>query len=193
MGLFSVLNFFHHYPDRVGREKIFKYSILFNAFLHLNFLFCLNSFHLILINFFGGLNSFLYIVAVIYITEYLPIESNGINIGIINTMNPSYGIILYSFLKISKNWRIIFFWTSIMSVFFAGYIWKYFLESPRWLYSIGQKVKCLSVLDKISLYNGTLTRWNDYQKINIENANRFGRASTNFTKLFNFELEHCDL
>ena len=108
MGLFSVLNFFHHYPDRVGREKIFKYSILFNAFLHLNFLFCLNSFHLILINFFGGLNSFLYIVAVIYITEYLPIESNGINIGIINTMNPSYGIILYSFLKISKNWRIIF-------------------------------------------------------------------------------------
>ena len=78
-----------------------------------------------------------------------------------------------------------------MSVFFAGYTWKYFLESP--LYSIGQKVKCLSVLDKISLYNGTLTRWNDYQKINIENANRFGRASTNFTKLFNFELEHCDL
>lgn len=185
--------FFSPLPDRVGREKIFKYSMIFNAFLHLNFLFCLNSFHLILINFFGGLNSFLYIVAIICITEYLPIESNGINIGILNMMNPSYGIILYLFLKISKNWRIIFFWTSIMSVFFAGYIWKYFLESPRWLYSIGQKVKCLSVLDKISLYNGTLTRWNDYQKINIENANRFGRASTNFTKLFNFELEHYDL
>jgi MFS family permease len=104
-------------------------------------------------------------------------------------MNPLYGIILYFFLKISKNWRIIFFWTSIFNTLLAGYTWKYFLESPRYLYSIGQKIKCLSVLDKISLYNGTLTKWNEYQKINIENANRFGRASTNFTKLFNFELD----
>lgn len=180
-------------PDRVGREKIFKYSMIFNAFLHFNLFFCLNSFHLILINFFGGLNSFIYFVSVIFITEYLPIESNGINIGIFNTMNPLYGIILYLFLKFFNNWRILFFFTSIINIFFAGYTWKYFLESPRWLYSIGQKVKCLSILDKISLYNGTLTRWNEYQKINIENANRFGRASTNFTKLFNFELDHGEI
>ena len=189
IGTIFGLVFFSPLPDRIGREKVFKYSMIFSAFLHLNLFFCLNSFHLILINFFGGLNSFLYVISFICITEYLPIESNGINIGIFNAMNPLYGIILYFFLKISKNWRIIFFWTSIFNTLLAGYTWKYFLESPRYLYSIGQKIKCLSVLDKISLYNGTLTKWNEYQKINIENANRFGRASTNFTKLFNFELD----
>ena len=181
--------FFSPLPDKLGREKIVKYSMVFSCFLHFNLFFCLNGFHLILINFFGGMNSFIYVISIICITEYLPIESNGINIGVFNIMKPLYGFYLYFMLQFHENWRIIFLWTSIANVFFAGYIWKYFLESPRWLYSIGQKIKCLASLDKISLYNGTLSKWNDYQKLNIENANRFGRASTNFTKLFNFEID----
>lgn len=180
-------------PDRIGREKIFKYSMILSCFLHLNLFLCLNSTHLILINFIGGLNSFIYVLSIICIIEYLPIESNGINIGFFNTMNPLYGIFLYFFLYKFDNWRNIFFITSLINIFFAGYCWKYFLESPRWLYSIGEKIKCLSTLDKISLYNKTLIEWNKYQKMNIENANRFGRASTNFTKLFNFEMDHDDL
>lgn len=179
--------------DRIGREKIFKYSMILSSFLHLNLFFCLNSFHLILINFVGGLNSFIYALSILCIIEYLPIESNGINIGIFNAMNPLYGIFLYLCLYKYDNWRNIFFITSIINIFFAGYCWKHFLESPRWLYSIGEKIKCLSTLDKISLYNRTLIEWNKYQKMNIENANRFGRASTNFTKLFNFEMDHGEL
>ncbi len=193
IGIIFGLIFFSPLPDRIGREKVLKYSMIFSCFLHLNLLFCLNSFHLIIINFFGGINNFIYVLSFICITEYLPNESNGINIGIFNIMNPIYGLLLYLFLNISKHWKIFFFWTSLINIFFAGYTWKHFLESPRWLFSIGEKVKCLSILDKISLYNGTLTRWNEYQKLNIENANRFGRASTNFTKLFNFEIDHGEL
>ena len=193
IGTIFGLIFFSPLPDRIGREKILKYSLIFSCFLHLNLFFCLNNFHLIIINFFGGLNNFVYVLSFICITEYLPNESNGINIGIFNTMNPIYGILLYLFLVIFKDWRIFFFCTSIANIFCAGYTWKYFLESPRWLYSIGQKIKCISILDKISLYNGTLAKWNEYQNINIENANRFGRASANFTKLFNFEIEPGEL
>ena len=188
-GTFFGLIFFSPLPDRIGREKILKYSIIFSCFLHLNLLFCFNGFHLILINFFGGLNSFIYVLSFICITEYLPHESNGINIGVFFSMSPLYGMILYFFLSVFEKWKTLFVFTSISNIFFAYYTWKHFLESPRWLYSIGQKVKCLSVLDKISLYNRTLIKWNEYQKINIENANRFGRASSNFTKLFNFEIE----
>ena len=193
IGTIFGLIFFSPLPDRIGREIILKYSLIFSCFLHLNLFFCLNNFHLILINFFGGLNNFVYVLSFICITEYLPNESNGINIGIFNTMNPIYGLLLYLFLVISENWRIFFFFTSIANIFCAGYTWKFFLESPRWLYSIGQKIKSLSILDKIALYNGTLTKWNEYQKVNIETANRFGRASANFTKLFNFEIEPKEL
>ena len=189
MGTFFGLIFFSPLPDRVGREKILKYSIIFSCILHLNLFFCLNSFHLILINFFGGLNNFIYVLSFICITEYLPHESNGINIGFFITSNSIYGIILYLFLRSFESWKILFFFTSIANIFIANYTWKYFLESPRWLYSNGQKVRCISILDKISLYNKTLIQWNEYKTINIENANRFGRASTNFTKLFNFEIQ----
>ena len=193
IGIIFGLLFFSTIPDRIGREKIFKYSIIFSCFLHLNLLFCRNNFHLILINFFGGLNSFIYPLSLVCITEYLPQDSNGINIGIFNFSNTIYAIILYIFLQFFNNWKIIFFFTSIAHIFMASYTWKNFLESPRWLFSIGQKIKCLSVLDKISLYNGTLSKWNEYQRLNIENANRFGRASTNFTKLFNFVLDSGEL
>lgn len=184
---------FSSLPDRIGREKVVKFSVIFSCFLHLNFLFCLNKFHLILINFFGSLNSFIFITSIVSITELLPNESNGINIGIFNLVYHIYPIILYFFLHIFSNWKIFFFFTSISHIFLSKYTFNIFLESPHWLFSIGQKIKCLSVLDRISLYNGTLTRWNEYQRIHIENANRFGRASTNFTKLFNFELDSAEI
>lgn len=184
---------FSSVPDRIGREKVVKFSAIFSCFLHLNFLFCLNKFHLILINFFGSLNSFIFITSIVSITELLPNESNGINIGIFNLVYHIYPIILYFFLHIFSNWKIFFFFTSISHIFLSKYTFNIFLESPHWLFSIGQKIKCLSVLDRISLYNGTLTRWNEYQRIHIENANRFGRASTNFTKLFNFELDSAEI
>ena len=161
--------------------------------MHLNLLFCINLFHLVLINFLGGLISFIFIISIVCITELLPHESNGINIGIFNLTFNSYSFILYLFINIFENWKILFFLTSIANIFLSYYTFFNFLESPRWLYSIGQKIKCLSILDRISLYNGTLPNWNEYQEKHIETANRFGRASTNFTKLFNFELDSGEI
>ena len=186
------LIFFSFIADKIGREKVIKFSMIFSCILHLNLLFCLNAFHLLLINLLGSLNSFIFVTSIICITELLPHESNGINIGIFNLVYYLYPIILYLFLKIFSDWKTYFFFTSISHIFIAHFAFYNFLESPRWLYSIGQKIKCLSILDGIALYNGTSIRWNDYQKINIEDANRFGRASTNFTKLFNFELTSGD-
>ena len=187
------LIFFSGISDRIGREKVMKYSVVFSCFLHLNFLFCLNEFHLIIINLLGSFNSFIFITSLICITELLPHESNGINIGIFNLMYHIYPLILYTFINIFSNWKIFFFCTSLLHIFLSKYTFNIFLESPRWLFSIGQKIKCLSVLDRISLYNGTLTRWNEYQAIHLEDANRFGRASTNFSKLFNFELDSGEI
>ena len=187
------LVFFSGIPDRIGREKVMKYSMIFSCFLHLNFLFCLNEFHLTLINLLGGLNSFIFITSIICITELLPHESNGINIGIFNLVHNIYPLILYIFLNIFSDWKIFFFFTTISHIFITNYTFNILLESPHWLFSIGQKIRCLSVLDRISLYNGTLTQWNEYQAIHIEEANRFGRASTNFTKLFNFELDSREI
>ena len=188
IGNFLGLIFFSSIPDKIGREKVMKFSMIFSCFLHLNLLFCLNIFHLLLINFLGSLNSFIFITSIVCISESLPHESNGINIGIFTLVYYLYPIILYLFLKSFSDWKTFFFFTSLSHMFISHFTFYYFLESPRWLYSIGQKIKCLSVLDRISLFNGTLTIWNEYQKINIEDANRFGRASKNFIKLFNFEL-----
>ena len=151
IGTIFGLLFFSPLPDRIGREKIFKYSIIISCFLYLNLAFCLNTFHLILINFFGGLNSFIYALSFVCITEYLPQESNGINIGIFNSMGPIYVFVLYMFLNSFNNWRFMFFCISIYHIFLASYTWKYFLESPRWLFSIGQKIKCISILENITI------------------------------------------
>ena len=190
--IFGVF-FLSSISDRIGRENVLKYSVIFSSFLHINFLFCLNKFHLLLINFFGSFNSFIFITSIICITEYLPHQSNGINIGIFNLVYRIYPIILYYSLLIFPNWKIFFFCTSLSHIFLIKYTFNIFLESPHWLFSIGQKIKCLSILDRIALYNGKLTSWNEYQNINIENANRFGRASNNFAKLFNFELDSGEI
>ena len=102
---------FSSLPDRIGREKVMKLSVVFSCFLHLNFLFCLNKFHLMLINFLGSLNSFIFITSIICITELLPHETNGINIGIFNLVYHIYPIILYFFLQIFSNWKTFFFFT----------------------------------------------------------------------------------
>ena len=193
IGNFLGLIFFSSIPDKIGREKVMKFSMIFSCFLHLNLLFCLNIFHLLLINFLGSLNSFIFITSIVCVTESLPHESNGMNIGIFTLVYYLYPIILYLFLKSFSDWKTFFFFTSLSHMFISHFTFYYFLESPRWLYSIGQKIKCLSVLDRISLYNDTLTIWNEYQKINIEDANRFGRASKNFIKLFNFELNSGEI
>ena len=43
------LIFFSFIADKIGREKVIKFSMIFSCILHLNLLFCLNAFHLLLI------------------------------------------------------------------------------------------------------------------------------------------------
>ena len=60
--------------------------------------------------------------------HYSKIENELINyIGLLNAMNPIYGFILYLFLF--SNWRNVFYFTSIIHMFFTGYTWKHFLAT----------------------------------------------------------------
>ena len=182
-------------PDKYGREKFLKYSLIINLILHLNLLFILNIYHLIIINFLGGVNSYIYVLSFVLIAEYLPSNKTGLNIGIFNSMSNIFGIFLILIIKIFKYWRSIYVVTIIINIYLIKYFFKYILESPRWLLSTGQKIKCFSVLDKIAVYNGNLTNWNDYQKEQLELNNKFGKKSTNsenFENLFCFDFGSSD-
>ena len=63
-------------------------------------------------------------------------------------------------------WKIFFSFISILHFITIYLCLKYFEESPRWLISKGRYDKCIEVLNKISIINGTEKNWNEYFKNN---------------------------
>ena len=53
-------------------------------------------------------------------------------------------------------------------------IFKYFLESPRWLHSVGRKEECLEVLTKLAIINKRHEQWIEFQKNNQDIINKIG-------------------
>ena len=62
-----------------------------------------------------------------------------------------------------------------MSVFLTYLTFKYFVESPRWLDSIGRKQECLEVLTFISKVNDKEKEWNEFQKRHPEIIKKIGK------------------
>ena len=54
------------------------------------------------------------------------------------------------------------------------YIFKYFIESPRWLHSKGYKDECIKALTDLSIFNGTQTQWYEFKNKNEELINKIG-------------------
>jgi len=161
-------------PDQYGRKKIFKISSFISLIFYLNLLCTFGPLHLIIITFLGGIINALFAVCFSLFTEFFNKEKNGILIGIFNGIYPLFGIFVAFFFMFSNNWRYLYLITFITHCFFTYYIFKYFIESPRWLHSKGFKEECIASLTELAIFNGNEQKWYDFKNQNEELINRIG-------------------
>lgn len=161
-------------PDKYGRKIVMKISMLISLFFHFNLLFALGPIHLSIVTFLGGIINALFAICFALFTEFFLKEKNGILIGIFNAAYPSFGIFLALFFMFSSNWRYLYVITVITHCFYTYYIFKYFIESPRWLHSKGFKEECVQAITELAIFNGTEKQWFDFKNKNEELINKIG-------------------
>ena len=140
--------------DKYGRSVILKICVTISLITYLNQLFCFGPKHLIIINFFGGMIFPIFGVGYSLFTEFFKKDKNGLLIGILNGIYPLGGIIFCLYFLIINNWRLLYLITSIIHIYYTYIVFRYFLESPRWLHSVEQ--------------------WLDFQKNNQDIINKIG-------------------
>jgi putative MFS transporter len=155
-------------PDKYGRSKILKLVTLISLILHFNLLFSSGPIHLILINFIGGIFSQIFALGYALFTEFFPKNKNGLYIGIYNGIYSFIGVLLCFFFMYSSNWRYLYIITCLAHCYYTYITIKYFIESPRWLYSVGEKEKCIYALTEIAISNGNEEEWNKYKVNNLD-------------------------
>ena len=161
-------------PDKYGRKPVFKISMLISLFFHLNLLCAFGPIHLIIITFLGGIINALFAISFALFTEFFQKEKNGILIGLFNAFYPFFGIFLAFFFMISKSWRYLYLITFISHSFYTYYIYKYFIESPRWLHSKGFKEECIEALTELAIFNGTEKQWYEFKNKNADLISKLG-------------------
>ena len=160
--------------DKYGRAIILKICISVSLILHFNLLFCIGPNHLIIINLLGGIFFPIYGVIYALFTEFFPKSKNGLLIGLYNSIYPLSGIVFCLFFLVTYSWRLLYLITSVVHVCHVYLIFKYFLESPRWLHSFGRKEECLEVLTKLAIINKRHEQWIEFQKNNQDIINKIG-------------------
>ena len=160
--------------DKYGRSVILKICVTISLITYLNQLFCIGPKHLIIINFFGGMIFPIFGVGYSLFTEFFKKDKNGLLIGILNGIYPLGGIIFCLYFLIINNWRLLYLITSIIHIYYTYIVFRYFLESPRWLHSVGRKEECIETLTKLAEYNGRQEQWLDFQKNNQDIINKIG-------------------
>ena len=63
---------------------------------------------------------------------------------------------------------------SLIHCYYTYLVFKYFLESPRWLHSVGNKERCLETLTKLAINNGREEQWIGFQNKNKDLINKLG-------------------
>jgi len=162
------------YIDKYGRSIILKICASISLLLHLNLLFCIGPNHLVIVNFLGGMFSTIFTIGYTVFTEFFPKSKNGLLIGIYNAIYPLSGVVCCLFFIVSKSWRLLYLITSIIHIYYTYIVFRYFLESPRWLHSVGRKEECIETLTKLAEYNGRQEQWLDFQKNNQDIINKIG-------------------
>ena len=74
----------------------------------------------------------------------------------------------------SNNWRYLYLITFIIHCFYTYYIFKYFIESPRWLHSKGFKEECIKAITDLAIFNGTEKQWYEFKNKNEDLINKIG-------------------
>ena len=163
-------------PDKYGRAIILKYITLISLILHLNLFLSIGPIHLILINFIGGIFSQIFALGYALFTEFFPKNKNGLLIGIYNAIYPLAGVFLSFFFLFANSWRLLYLITFLIHCYYTYITFKYFIESPRWLHSVGNKEGCIGALAELAFYNGKVEEWNNFQKNNLDLINKIGTA-----------------
>ena len=158
---------FETFPDKYGREKIYKVLSIIEIVLLINLIFDFGIFHLIIIMFFIGVNLYLFPLLYVVVEEFV-IEDLGIIVGIVNAIYPLGGILVAIWFMTINNLTYLFWIICISLIIFNYFLLKYFYESPRWLHSKGKKKECLEVLTNIAKFNNIEEEWNLYQRNNPE-------------------------
>lgn len=162
------------FPDKYGRNTIFKILIVISLIIHINLILLINPLHVIISNFLGGITLFAYTMGFYIIIEFLRKDMTGLAIGFFNGIYPLFGVFLGFFFLTINNFRILFIVTTFLSIILTYLTFKYFVESPHWLNSIGRKQECLDVLTFISKVNNKEKEWNDFQINHPEIMNKIG-------------------
>ena len=178
---------FENFPDKYGREKIYKYLSIFELFLYINLILDLGMFHIIIVFFFLGINLYAFPLLTVVVNEFI-IDDSGLIYGIVNAIYPFGGILASIWFMTVNNLKIFFITFCFCLTIFNYYLFKYFYESPRWLHSQCRKTECLEVLNKVAKFNNIENEWISYQNknpkiieliaaknpINVTNNNKLG-------------------
>ena len=158
---------FETFPDKYGREKIYKILSIIELFLLINLIFDFGIIHLIIIMFFIGINLYAFPLSYVVLEEFI-VDDLGMIFGIINAIYPLGGILVALWFMKINNLRQLFCIHFIFLMIFNYFLLKYFYESPRWLHSKGRKRECLEVLTNVARFNNIEAEWDLYQKNNPE-------------------------
>ena len=183
---------FETFPDKYGREKIYKVLSVVEIFLLINLIFNFGIVHLIIIMFFIGINLYLFPLMYVVVEEFV-IDDLGIIIGLVNAIYPLGGILVAVRFMTINNLTILFWIICISLIIFNYFLLKYFYESPRWLHSQGKKKECLEVLTNIAKFNDIEEEWNLYQENNPEIIELIGTKKVDNNEKNNNENAHIGL
>ena len=128
---------FETFPDKYGREKIYKTLSVIDLFLIINLVLDFGIIHIIIIMFFIGINLYSFPLSNVVVEEFV-VDNLGLILGIVNAIYPLGGILVAIWFMTINNLKLLFFIYVIFIAIFNYYLFKYFYESPRWLYSKGR-------------------------------------------------------
>ncbi len=98
---------FETFPDKYGREKIYKVLSIFELFLYANLIFEFGLIHIIIIMFFIGINLYLFPLSYVVMEEFV-VDDLGMIFGIMNAIYPLGGIMVAFWFKKVNNLKMLF-------------------------------------------------------------------------------------
>ena len=116
------------------------------------------------------------------VAEFFNDNIRGIVVGLLNSFYPLGGVLLGIFFMTINNWKILYLITTLLHIIPTYITLKYFLESPKWLISVGKKNEFIYCLNKIAKINGKDKEWEEYKSKNKDFLNNITKKDNLLNK-----------
>jgi MFS family permease len=195
LGAMFACIFLAPFPDKYGRLVIYKYLLIFNVFIQINFLFSINIYHVVLMSFLAGVVAYTSSVGTIIIAEFIDRKISGVIISVRSASFGIVGIMVTIFYMYVNSLKGLFIITTIISILIVVTIEKYLVESPRWLNAKNRLPETLNVLRHIATVNNSLANFNKFCEINSAVLNSSAgnlkviKKSYSIIEIFNFKSQ----